>query len=77
MVSEEEKEQLILYMRFVLRHLMEKHWEYDTPMYLAFLDIEKAFDRVPCKKNMERNGRVRNTNRTEESDYQYVRNMSE
>ena len=26
---------------------MEKHWEYDTPMYLAFLDLEKAFDRVP------------------------------
>ena len=24
-------------MTFVLRQLMEKHWEYDTPMYLAFL----------------------------------------
>ena len=34
-------------MTFVLRQLMEKHWEYDTPMYLAFLDLEKAFDQVP------------------------------
>ena len=31
-------------MTFVLRQLMEKHWEYDTPMYLPFLDLEKAFD---------------------------------
>ena len=36
-------------MTFVLRQLMEKHWEYDMPMYLAFLDLEKAFDRVPRK----------------------------
>ncbi len=34
-------------MTFVLRQLMEKHCEYDTPMYLAFLDLEKAFGRVP------------------------------
>ena len=34
-------------MTFVLRKLMEKHWEYDTPMYFVFLDLEKAFDRVP------------------------------
>ena len=31
-------------MTFVLRQLMEKHWDCDTPMYLAFLDLEKAFD---------------------------------
>ena len=36
-------------MTFVLRQLMEKHWEYDTPMYLAFQDLDKAFDRVPHK----------------------------
>ena len=36
-------------MTCVLRQLMEKHWEYDTPMYLAFLDLEKSFDRVPRK----------------------------
>ena len=34
-------------MTFVLRQLIEQHWEYDTPMCLAFLHIEKAFDRVP------------------------------
>ena len=37
-------------MTFLLRQLMEKHWEYDTPMYLAFLDLEKAFDRVPVPR---------------------------
>ena len=31
-------------MTFVLRQLMEKHWEYDTPMYLAFLYLDNAFD---------------------------------
>ena len=36
-------------MTFVLRQLMEKHWEYDTPMYLEFLDLENALDRVPRK----------------------------
>ena len=41
---------------------MEKHWEYHKPMYLAFLDLEKAY------KTIERNGRVRNTIRTEESN---------
>ena len=29
------------YLTFVLRQFMEKHWEYDTPMYLGFLDLEK------------------------------------
>ena len=38
------------YMTFVLTQLMEKHWEYARPMYLAFLDQEKAFDRVPRNK---------------------------
>ena len=30
----------------MLRHFMETHWEYDMPMYLSFLDLENAFDRV-------------------------------
>ena len=29
-------------MTFVLRQLMEKHWEYDTPMFLTFLGLENA-----------------------------------
>ena len=29
-------------MTFVLRQLMGKHWDYDTPMYVAFLDLENA-----------------------------------
>ena len=37
-------------MTFVLRQRMEKHWEYETPMYLAVLGIEKAFNRVPRKQ---------------------------
>ena len=36
-------------MTFVFKQLMEKHWEYDTPMYLVSLGPEKAFDRVPRK----------------------------
>ena len=34
---------------FVLRQLMETLWEYDTPMYLARLHLENAFDRAPRK----------------------------
>ena len=63
-------------MTFVLRQLMGKHWEYNTSMYLAFLDLEKVLTEYHVK-TMERNGRVRNTIRTEESNYQYVWNMSE
>ena len=37
-------------MTSVLRQLMEKHWEYDSPMYLAFLDLENAFDRVGLQR---------------------------
>ena len=33
----------------MLSQFVEKHWEYDTPMYLTYLDLEKAFDRVPRK----------------------------
>ena len=31
---------------FILRHLQEKHIEWNKPMYMAFIDQEKAFDRV-------------------------------
>ncbi|VDP46650.1 unnamed protein product [Heligmosomoides polygyrus] len=29
--------------------LMEKHCEKQKPVHMAFLDLEKAFDRVPCE----------------------------
>ena len=30
-----------------VRQLIEKHWEFNTYLYVAFLDLEKAFDRIP------------------------------
>jgi len=27
--------------------IINKHWEYNKPLYIAFLDLEKAFDRIP------------------------------
>lgn len=32
---------------FSLKMLMEKRWEWDKPVYIAFIDLEKAFDRLP------------------------------
>ena len=32
---------------FALRQLIEKHWEFNKPLYISFLDLEKAFDRIP------------------------------
>ena len=32
---------------FILRQLQEKHLVAVKPLYLAFIDLEKAFDRVP------------------------------
>lgn len=32
---------------FALRQLLEKHQEWNQPVFSAFLDLEKAFDRVP------------------------------
>ena len=29
------------------RLVVEKHWEYNHPLFIAFLDLEKALDRVP------------------------------
>ena len=34
-------------MIFALRHLIEKHWEFNKPLYIAFLDLEKALDMIP------------------------------
>ena len=34
---------------FILRQLQEKHLVAGKPLYLAFIDLEKAFDRVPRK----------------------------
>ena len=32
---------------FIFRHLQEKHLVAGKPLFLAFIDLEKAFDRVP------------------------------
>lgn len=32
---------------FALKIILEKSWEYNTSTNLAFLDLEKAFDRIP------------------------------
>ena len=37
-------------MIFALRIIIEKSWEYNKPAYIAFIDLEKAFDSVPRKK---------------------------
>ena len=34
-------------MIFALRQFIEKHWEFNKPLCIAFLDLEKAFDRIP------------------------------
>ena len=37
-------------MIFALKMIFEKCWEYNEDKYIAFLDLEKAFDRVPRQK---------------------------
>ena len=32
---------------FIVRQLQEKHLTANKPLYMAFFDLEKAFDRVP------------------------------
>ena len=32
---------------FTLRIALEKRWEFNQPVHLAFIDLEKAYDRVP------------------------------
>ena len=34
-------------MIFALRQLIEKHWEFNQPLNVAFLNLEKAFGRIP------------------------------
>ena len=34
---------------FVIRQLQEKYLAANKRLYMAFVDLEKAFDRVPCK----------------------------
>ena len=36
-----------LLMQFIVRQLQEKHLTANKPLYMAFVDLEKAFDRVP------------------------------
>ena len=36
-----------MYGVFILRQLQEKYLENDKELYLVFVDLEKAFDRVP------------------------------
>ena len=40
-------------MIFTLKMIFEKSWEFDKEKYIAFLDLEKAFDRVPREKIWE------------------------
>ena len=34
---------------FIIRQLQEKYLAVNKPLYLAFVDLEKTFDRVPRK----------------------------
>ena len=34
---------------FIIRQLQEKYIAVNKPLYFAFVDLEKAFDRVPRK----------------------------
>ena len=41
------------YMIWALRLVIEKHWEYNQPLFIAFLDLEKTFDRVSRGETVE------------------------
>lgn len=34
-------------MIFTLRRIIDVHWEHNKPLFIGFLDLKKAFDRVP------------------------------
>ncbi|XP_076064961.1 uncharacterized protein LOC143039003 [Oratosquilla oratoria] len=35
---------------FILRTLIEKSWEWNKPLFVAFIDLTEAFDRMPLGK---------------------------
>ena len=43
---------------FIVRQLQEKHLAANKLLYMAFVDLEKAFDRVPC--HLAGNAKTRN-----------------
>jgi hypothetical protein len=46
---------------FVIKLLMEKRKEFNCPLYMLFLDYEKAYDRVNRQKLWKIFGKLRST----------------
>jgi Reverse transcriptase (RNA-dependent DNA polymerase) len=32
---------------FLIRQLMKRHWEQKNDLYMIFIDLEKAYDKIP------------------------------